>query len=129
MAYWYLIPVGMQMLSSMGQAEAQQKQAEAQARQLELEADAQSLAIDRELNDALENQAIVGAMQGRTGGTLQIIADESQRAAELDKSLIDLNATAQASALRAYGSASRNAGVLGALSSGAMSVYSAESGR
>ena len=119
----------MQLLSGMGQADAAQKQAEAQARQLEVEADAQSLAIDRELNDSLENQAIVGASQGRSGGTLQVIADESQRAAELDKSLIDLNATAQASALRAYGSSSRNAGVLGAISQGAMSVYGVESGK
>ena len=112
---WWAIPAGLEMLGQMQQADAQQAQANAQATQLEQQGKADSLAIDRELNDALENQAITGAMQGRTGGTLQVIADDSQRRANVDKSLLSLNTDIQATSLRMYGRQAKNAGIIKAV--------------
>ena len=126
MAYWYLIPTAMQMMGSIGAADAQKAQADAQAEQMMLEAEAQSLSIDRELNDALENQALVATAQGRTGGTTQVIREESQRRADVDKSLLRLGAESRAGATRLYGKEARNAGIMNAIGQATMTTGKVE---
>lgn len=106
---WWLIPVGMQMMSGQQSAEAQKAQADAQAEQERMNALAQTAQIDRELTDILENQQIVALMQGRTGGTVGLIAEKSKRKAEIDKSLIRAGAESRATGFESYGRTARNA--------------------